>query len=79
MQTQLSVNGTFISVQALESQGFFLGLNGPSYGEKSYISDSEITAFFSWQLVCCGDVGDLGQIKKKSDSFQISSDTEGLI
>lgn len=27
------------------------------YRKKSYVSDSEITAFFSWELVCCGDAG----------------------
>lgn len=72
---QLLVNGTLISIQTLESQGFFLDFT-PFYCTKIHIGNSEITAFFSWELVCCVMVGDLGRRKEGSDSFKISSDTK---
>lgn len=61
--------------QTLESQGFFLGFT-PFYSTKIYISNSEIAAFFSWEMVCCALVGDLGRRKEESDSFKISNDTK---
>lgn len=72
---QLFVNGTLISIQTLESQGFFLGFT-PFYCTKIYISNSEIAAFFSWEMECCVMVGDLGRRTEESDSYKISSDTK---
>lgn len=34
------------------------------YCKKSYVTDSEITACFSWELACCGDGGWPGRKKK---------------
>lgn len=35
----------------------FLLLMIAPYCKKSYTSDSEISVFFSWELLCCGDGG----------------------